>query len=199
MFFPRDHPTLPGFVFQANVSNHLSFLKLDFVCPATSAVASPIVSMVSSPRLKPDFMLWHHRFGHIGMDATKATLTKEYVTGVHCEGPMVQEQCVACIVGKSPHRSYSNNGHRASKVGELLHMDLCGPYPTQALHGERYFYNILDDKSNFGFTCGLKLKVTLFLTTVQLRPFWNVLVEHVSWLYVVEANLNLQLGIWVLT
>ena len=75
---------------------------------------------------------------------------------------MVQEQCVACIVGKSPRRSYSNNGHRASKVGEILHMDLCGPYPTQAPHGERYFYNILDDKSNFGFTCGLKFKSDAF-------------------------------------
>ena len=156
VFFPRDHPTLPSFVFQATVSNRLSFLKLEFVRPTALAVVPPIVSMVSSaysfPRLKLDFMLWHRRFGHIGMDATKAALTKEYVTGVHCEGSMIQEHCVTCIVGKSPRRSYSHNGHRALKVGDLLHMDLCGPYPTQAPRGERYFYNILDDKSNFGFT-----------------------------------------------
>ena len=37
-------------------------------------------------------------------------------------------------------------------------MDLCRPYPTQGPHGERYFFNILDDKSNFGSTFGLKLK-----------------------------------------
>ena len=166
VFFPHDHPTLPDFVFQANVSHRLSFLKLDFVQPVASTVVPPVVSMVSSaysfPRLKLDFMLWHRRFGHLGMDATRAALSKDYVTGVHCEGPMVREHCVACIVGKSPRGSYSNHGHRASKVGELLHMDLCGPYPTQAPHGERYFFNILDDKSNFGFTCGLKLKSGAF-------------------------------------
>ena len=118
VFFPQDHSTLPGFVFEANVSNCLSFLKLDFVQPVVPK--PPVVSLVSSnysfPCLKLDFMLWHRCFGHIGMDATRAALTKEYVTGVHYEGPLVQEHCVACIVGKSPQHSYSNNGHRATMI-----------------------------------------------------------------------------------
>ena len=44
--FPSDHSTLPDFAFRANVSNRLSFLKLDFVSPP--ALAPPVVSMVSS-------------------------------------------------------------------------------------------------------------------------------------------------------
>ena len=47
-------------------------------------------------------------------------------------------------------------------IGELLHMDLCGPYLVQGPHGEHYFYNILDDKSNFGFTVDLKQKSDAF-------------------------------------
>jgi hypothetical protein len=88
-FFSRDHPVLPDFVFRANVSNRLSFLKLDFVSPACSAVFAappacipvdlPAVSMVSSdysfPRLRLDLMLWHRRFGHISMDATRAAFS----------------------------------------------------------------------------------------------------------------------------
>ena len=43
VFFPRDHPALPGLVFKANVSNCLSFLKLDFIQPI--AVTHPAVSL----------------------------------------------------------------------------------------------------------------------------------------------------------
>ena len=96
------------------------------------------------------------------MDATRAALTKDYVTGVHYDGPLVHDHCVACIVGKSPQQSYSNNGCHATAVGELLHMDLCGPYPVQGPRGEKYFFNILDDKMNFVFTFSIKLKSNAF-------------------------------------
>jgi hypothetical protein len=178
LYFSDDHPVLPDFVFRATVSNRLSFLKLNFICPTPSRpavstepsvslpVVLPAVSMVSSeysfPRLRLDLMLWHRRFGHIGMDATRAALTKDYVTGVLYDGPLVRDHCIACIVGKSPQQPYSHNGHRATKVGELLHMDLCGPYPVQGPRGEKYFFNILDDKSNFAFTFGIKLKSDAF-------------------------------------
>ena len=116
----------------------------------------------SFPRVKLDSMLWHRRFGHIGMDATKATLTKDYVKGIELDGPFTHNHCIPCLVGKSPQCSYSYHGNRADKIGELLHMDLCGPFPVQAPHGEKYFFNILDDKSNWGFTYGLRLKNDAF-------------------------------------
>ena len=172
VFFPKDHAILPGFIFRAKVSNRLSFLKLDFIShvkvlsSAVSPAISPVVSFISTdysfPHIKPDLMLWHRRFGHIGMDATRAALTKEYVKGIQYEGPLTREHCVACLIGKSPRKSYSHNGNRATVIGELLHMDLCGPYPTQGPRGEKYFYNILDDKSNFGFTFGLQMKSDAF-------------------------------------
>ena len=105
------------------------------------------------------------------MEATRAALTKNYVTGVRLEGPFLNDHCVACIVGKSPQRSYHSQGHRASKVGELLHMDLCGPYPVQGPRGERHFFSILDDKSNFGFTFGLHLKSDAFSHYLATEAF----------------------------
>ena len=125
VFFPSDHHTLPDFVFCATVSNCLSFLRLDFVSPACPVISTdssicpsvdlPAVFMVTTeysfPRLKLDLMLWHCRFSHIGMDATRAALTKDYVTGVRYDGPLVRDHCVACIVSKSPQQSYSHNGH----------------------------------------------------------------------------------------
>lgn len=90
VFFPNDHLVLPGFIFRANVLNCLSFLKLDFVHPKIDSISSapstsslPALDILvasqafvsadySFPRLKLDSMLWHHHFGHIGMDATRA-------------------------------------------------------------------------------------------------------------------------------
>jgi hypothetical protein len=96
------------------------------------------------------------------MDATRETLLKDYATGIQFSGPFVAEHCVACIIGKSPQHSYSHHGHRASAIGELLHMDLCGPYPIQTPDGKRHFYVILDDHSNFGFLHLLRLKSEAF-------------------------------------
>ena len=78
---------------------------------------------------------------------------------------------MACIIGKSPQQSYSHHGHQATKVGELLHMDLCGPYPVQGPHGEKYFFNILDDKMNFAFTFGIKLKSDAFTHYQSTKAF----------------------------
>lgn len=176
--YPEDHPRLPSFSLSAKVVNHLSFLKLSFISPELSlapaalpAAASVPVPAYTFPRIKLDSVLWHRRFGHIGMEATKAALTKDYVTGVRLDGVFVTDHCIPCLVGKSPQRSYSLTGHRASKIGELLHMDLCGPFPVQAPHGEKYFFNILDDKSNWGFTYGLRLKSDAFQCYLKTESF----------------------------
>lgn len=176
--YPEDHPRLPGLTLAATVVNRLSFLNLVFIPPdppttstALPAIADPSPSAYSFPRIKLDSTLWHRRFGHIGMDATRATLMKNYVKGVQFDGPFIQDHCIPCLVGKSPQRSYTYNGHRATKIGELLHMDLCGPFPVQAPRGEKYFFNILDDNTNWGFTFGLRLKSDAFQSYLATEAF----------------------------
>ena len=178
LFFPKDHPRLPDFSFSATVINRLSFLRLNFISPeattvptAMPAILVPCPPASSFPQLKLDSILWHRRFGHIGMEATKAALTKDYVKGIQFDSPFIHDHCIPCLVGKSSQRSYSYQGNRAGKVGELLHMDLCGPFPVQAPHGEKYFFNILDDKSNWGFTYGLRLKNDAFSHYLKTEAF----------------------------
>ena len=180
--YPEDHPRLPGLTLVATVVNRLSFLNLVFIPPdpiitptvpatALPAIAEPSLPAYSFPRIKLDSTLWHRRFGHIGMDATRATLMKNYVKGVQFDGPFIQDHCIPCLVGKSPQRSYTFHGHRATKIGELLHMDLCGPFPVQAPRGEKYFFNILDDNTNWGFTFGLRLKSDAFQSYLAAEAF----------------------------
>ena len=125
IFYPDNHPRLPSFSLSASMVNHLSFLNLTFIPPDVPLVptAFPAQAVLplpaySFPRIKLHSILWHRRFGHIGMDATKATLTKDYVTGIHLDGGFVHDHCIPCIVGKSPQCSYSYQGHRDETIGE---------------------------------------------------------------------------------
>ena len=182
VLFPFDHPKFPEFVLSATVNNRLSFLDLKFVPPpgilptALPAMAPALPSPVlppsySFPCVQLDSMLWHRCFCHVGMDATRVALLKDYVKGVDLEGSFVHDHCIPCLVGKSPQLPYTHNGNRATKIGELLHMDLCSPFPVQGPHGEKYSYNILDDKSNWGFTFGLRLKSDAFPHYLKTEAF----------------------------
>jgi len=97
--------------------------------------------------------------------------TQDYVWEVVYQGPFESDHCIACIIGKSPQHSYTHHGRRASQIGELLHMDLCGPYPTQGPHGENHFLVILDDFSNMGFTFCLHRKSDAFSHYEQTEAF----------------------------
>jgi len=160
---PLDDPDLSGFTFHATVIRRLSLLHCDFVLPDDDLLKPSAFPAISFPNILPSPSLWHHHFGHLDKDAMQAALTQDYVRGAVFKGPFVHENCIACIIGKSPQHSYAHNGCQASQIGELLHMDLCGPYPTQGPHGENHFYVILDDCSNVGFMFCLRKKSNAFI------------------------------------
>ena len=89
-------------------------------------------------------------------------VTKGMVTGVECSGPFDRVHCVACLIGKAPQQPYAQNGNQALGVGDLLHMDICGPYLVATPSGMKYFYVILNDCANFGFTTLLRLRSGAF-------------------------------------
>ena len=102
--------------------NRLSFLNLVFIPPAVSLVLTALPLLVSAPprsspysfpRVAQDSMLWHRRFGHIGMEATRATLTKDYVTGVHLEGSFIhdQDRTLHCTEAFHSRNAYSVPNH----------------------------------------------------------------------------------------
>ena len=189
--FLADHPLLPNFSFSATVHNRLSLLTLAFVTP----IHSTAMPTLTFPQLKLDSVLWHRRFGHIGMDMTRAVLTKDYVKGVTHEGPFTNDRCVACIVGKSPQLPYLHKGHRATKIGELLHMDICGPYPVKAPGGDLISWMIVPTLALL-WVCNRKVMLSLFMS--PLNPSLNALM--VFWLlpFVLMELWNLLQVRWVL-
>ena len=138
--------------------HRLSFIHCDFVSPSppsSSSVPSVVddsdtalVASFPTVPLTPD--LWHRRFGHLGRAATRAALTKDYATGIVYKGSFDTSHCIPCLIGKQPQRPFAHNGHRAGTVGELLHVDVCGPFPTLTSQKHSSFITVLDDCSNFG-------------------------------------------------
>ncbi|KAJ3486618.1 hypothetical protein NLJ89_g11795 [Agrocybe chaxingu] len=160
----RQDPSLSGLSIAASVSHRLSFFPCTFLRPPALPVPAvhPNMALPVFPRAEPTPELWHRRFGHLGQDATRLALTKDYATGMAFKGPFSDHRCIPCLIGKSPQRPYDHNGIRASNIGELLHLDICGPYPVKTPHSEQYFFSVLDDRSNFGFTSLLKDRAAAF-------------------------------------
>ena len=136
--------------------------------------------------------LWTHWHGFY--PGCLESLTKDYVTGIKFDGSFVHDHCISCIVGKSPQKSYPFHGNRALHVGDLLHMDLCRPFPVQAPHGEKYFFNILDDRSNWGFTFGLHLKSDAFSHYLATEAFLERSKDVVVWTVHCGGELELTAG-----
>ncbi|KAM1665078.1 hypothetical protein ACFXTN_040504 [Malus domestica] len=56
--------------------------------------------------------------------------------------------CRDCIKGKQTNKS-SKGAKRSSELLETVHTDLCGPFPTPCLNGQKYFISFIDDHSRF--------------------------------------------------
>jgi hypothetical protein len=110
----------------------------------------PDLALFTSPPLTPD--LWHQRFCHLGLDATRAVLTKDYVNSISYVGSFTRTICPSCTIGKGAQQSHPARGGRSDIIGGLVHADICGPWPVRTPSKARYAFALLDDFSNFGFT-----------------------------------------------
>jgi hypothetical protein len=171
--FPSDSP-LAGMSFDALFYRRLSFLSCDFILPNPVTTPSTDLALPVFPRVELTPDLWHRRFGHLGRDATRAVLTKNYVTGVEFKGAFLHSHCIPCLIGKQPQSSFTHNGHRANGICDLLHMDTCGPFPTLTPQKTAYFWTILDDASNFGHTSLLATKSDAFPAYRSVEASWEL-------------------------
>ena len=176
---PVTHPTLSSFSFSAVVLHRLSFLKCDFLLPPVSPSASlsdplsPLVELSDTalvavfPQVSLTPELWHRRFGHLGLAATRAVLTNDYATGTEFVGSFSSDHCIPCLIGKRQQQPFTHHGHRASSPAELLHIDTCGPFPTMTPQKHSSFLTILDDCSNYGYLGLLQRKNDAFKFYMQ--------------------------------
>ena len=69
--------------------------------------------------------------------------------------------CIGCIKGKQINiRRLGAN--RSSNVLELIHTDICGPFPTPSWNGQQYFVSFIDDYSRYAYLFLIYKKILSF-------------------------------------
>ena len=98
--------------------------------------------------------LWHKRLGHISIKRIKRLVSNEILQPLDYSD---LNDCVNCIKGKQTNlRKYQ--ARKCSEVLELIHTDICGPFPTATRNGHRYFISFIDDHSRYGYVYLIKEK-----------------------------------------
>ena len=65
--------------------------------------------------------------------------------------------CVECIKGKQI-KNKRLGANKASKVLELIHTNICGPFPKASWNGQQYFISFIDNYSRYGYLYLIKEK-----------------------------------------
>ena len=91
--------------------------------------------------------LWHKRLGHI----SKRRIEKLVSDGILDSLDFVDfEICTNYIKGKQTNtRRFGAN--KATDVLELIHTDICEPFPMVSWNGQQYFITFINDFSRYGY------------------------------------------------
>ena len=92
-------------------------------------------------------LLWHKRLGHISKQRIVRLMSDGILDSLNFADFQI---CIGCIKGKQTNiRRLGAN--RSSNVLELIHTDICGPFPTASWNGQQYFITFIDDYSRYGY------------------------------------------------
>lgn len=106
--------------------------------------------------------LWHQRFCHINKKYISATSRNDSVRGMP-EVTSSTTTCETCNLAKKRTTSHKAlQKVRSSNPLQLLHLDVCGPLPSQSIGGHRFFLSITDDFSRKVTVYPLKRKNEVF-------------------------------------
>ena len=104
--------------------------------------------------------LWHFRLGHLNKNDMRKLMNGQMANGIDRMNVDINSAiCESCVFGKHTRQSFPrNNNTRSSRILELIHSDVCGPFPTTAYDGSRYFVTFMDDYSRASIVYAIKSK-----------------------------------------
>ena len=91
--------------------------------------------------------LWHKHLGHISRNRFKRLVSVGTLDSIDFTDFNV---CDECIKGKKT-KQKKLGAYKAIDVLELIHTDICGPFPTHAWNGHQYFVSFIDDHSRYAY------------------------------------------------
>ncbi|CAL2241924.1 unnamed protein product [Prunus armeniaca] len=112
--------------------------------------STEMINVLSSkqPCNAESFTLWHKRLGHVSKERMNL-LSKESILPPlnHHEQ---DKTCIECAKGKLTNLR-KKGAIRSEKLLEIIHTDICGPFPVNTHDGFSYFITFTDDFSRYGY------------------------------------------------
>ncbi|GJY48457.1 putative RNA-directed DNA polymerase [Tanacetum coccineum] len=102
-------------------------------------------------------LLWHNRLGHPA-DQVLSVLKKDLNMSDNTSVPV----CEICQRAKQTREPFPLSDHKSKTLGELVHLDLWGPYRVHSREGYRNFLTIVDDYSRVVWVYLVKTKDEVF-------------------------------------
>ena len=96
--------------------------------------------------------LWHYHLGHIKRGRIERLIKKSILPPLEF---LDLEQCIDCIKGKSI-KKIKKDAKRSAGILEIVHIDICGPFPMKSIDGYDSFITFTDDYSRFGYIYPIK-------------------------------------------
>jgi hypothetical protein len=147
--------------------NRLFILDVEYVKPRPTLISPPIFDLSCFTKVPETLDLWHHRLGHAGEPATLGLLRS--TSGISVAQGDRLSRCEPCIFGKQARSpAPTSSTPRTTDILELIHVDICGPFPVATPHGKLYFALFLDDASSVSNLQNLSDRT-------QVRDTWRIL------------------------
>lgn len=109
-----------------------------------------------------DLKIWHERLGHIHKRALHELVNRELVNGVNLKN-IKDFFCESCQFGKLHKLPFkTETERRATKPGQFIHSDVCGPVPVQSPGGARFYVLFKDDATGYRFVYFVRHKSDVF-------------------------------------
>nr|GEY07973.1 ribonuclease H-like domain-containing protein [Tanacetum cinerariifolium] len=134
-------------LYMFNVDNALN-CKTSVECPASICYVSK--------------NLWHQRLGHPADQVLDALETK-----LLFDSNPTTSLCEVYHKAKQTREPFPLSDHKSCNVGELIHLDLWGPYKVSSKEGYKYFLTIVDDFSKAVWTFRIKSKTEVYENIVN--------------------------------
>ncbi|GKB40653.1 putative RNA-directed DNA polymerase [Tanacetum coccineum] len=114
--------------------------------------------------------VWHNRLGHPANQVLKLLKNSLNLSNLDHNSP-----CEVCHKAKQTRDSFPISDHKSVALGDLIHLDVWGPYKVVSREGFRYFLTVVDDFSRSVWVYLLKTKDEVFEMFVS---FYNLVLTQ---------------------
>lgn len=107
--------------------------------------------------------IWHHRLGHLNYNDVISLEKRNLASGINLNNRSIPDDlCPGCKFGKMSRKPFPSSSTRATKILEIIHSDVCGPFKTPTFGGKLYFITFIDDYSRYSVVYLLRKKSEAF-------------------------------------